>query len=174
MAYQISSILLILICIIPIYSGLFFFGRLIIERVSKKVRKADDDELRREDDVLLQAVAFSQTLLFFFVNLTLEEQVNRLTLSVLIAGFASTFYILRAWAKIKDNPKFRYYSMYVLSLVLGNTVLVILVGVTSLIITFDLTLEYPHIVILFMFLYGIGKVVRQFIQKIFTIRYGYD
>jgi len=146
--------------------------------VSKKVRKADADELRREDDVLLQAVAFSQSLLFFFVNLTLEEQENRLTLSVLIAGFASAFYILRAWAKIKDNPKFRYYSMYVLSLVLGNTVVVILVGATNLIIpldfTFDLTFEYFYIIIFFIFLATIAKLVRSFIQKICKIRYGYD
>jgi len=140
-------------------------GFAIALKLGAKVTKAESDELLREDDVLLQAVAFSQSILFVFANLTLEEVSLKLSASSFIVVFAVAFYILRAWAKIKDSPKYRYYSMIICAFVLGNTVASILdlsFGILRKSI-FDTTTIW-------------GSVAFDFViitEKVFKKRYGY-
>jgi hypothetical protein len=127
---QISLILLWILAFCPVFVvsfGIF----VIIKRFSSKITKASTAELRREDDVLLEAVAFSQSLLLLLVNLTSETEYDRLLLTIMIASFAVIFYAVRAWAKIKDSAKYRYYSMYVLGFVSGDTVLAISLTITK-------------------------------------------
>lgn len=99
-------------------------GMIIGTKLGAKVTEAKPEELQREDDVLLQAVAFSQSLLFVLLSLTSSEQ--RQLLIYAIAIVTITFYTLRAWAKIKDSSKYRYYSMIAFAFVSSNTVISIL------------------------------------------------
>lgn len=87
-------------------------------RIGTKFAEADEEEIRREDDVLLQAVTFSSAILFFFVNMVLQEVSVKIVFSTLIVMFALPFYVVRALAKIKDNSKYRYYSMNILAFLL--------------------------------------------------------
>jgi len=87
-----------------------------------RIKKADADEIKREDDVLLEAVAFSQSVLFVLLSVMQSEDKLR---EALLYGTVTTtlaFYTLRAWAKIKDSPKYRYYSMIAFSFLSGNTI----------------------------------------------------
>jgi len=82
MSFEISVFLLIILG-----SGIIAFPfsaleKTIIPRLQARIAKATSDELKREDDVLLQAVAFSQSILFFLVNLTLEEVKTLFTMIV--------------------------------------------------------------------------------------------
>ena len=103
-----------------VYVLIMIFGFIVAFKLGAKVTKANPEEIRREDEVLLQAVAFSQSVLFILVNQTPIE--DKLQWSLLIAIVAVTFYALRAWAKIKDSPKYRYYSMLAFSFITSNTV----------------------------------------------------
>ena len=97
-------------------------GFTIAHKLGAKVTEANPEEIKREDDVLLEAVAFSQSILFVLLSLMQSEDKLR---EALLSGIVLTtiaFYTLRAWAKIKDSPKYRYYSMFVFAFLSGNTV----------------------------------------------------
>jgi hypothetical protein len=99
---------------------LAFFGVKVGKRLTPYIQKAkvSQAEISREDDVLLQGATFSSAILFFYVNLMLEDKLSKLILSILIVAFAGSFYISRAVAKIKDSPKLRYYSIYLFATLL--------------------------------------------------------
>ena len=80
--------------------------------------KAELDELRREDDILLQATAFSQAALWIYLNLLPNTEYITLFKWV-IPSTAILFYSVRAYAKMKDNNKWRYGSMFILTLIIG-------------------------------------------------------
>ena len=132
--------------------------------------------MQREDDVLLQAVAISQSILFFAVNLA-EENGSKLIISALIVIFAGSFYILRAYAKIKDSAKYRYYSMLALALVIGDTVYggLALVTFQSTLLSsplFPLSSATIRIYLDYIFL-AIPIFLFDFFGRIFKKRYGY-
>lgn len=139
-----------------------------------RVSRASPSELQREDDVLLQAVAFSQSLLLFLVNLTFKDDQIRFFLSGSIAVFAVAFYVLRAWGKIKENSKYRYYSMYVLAIVCGNTVYAIGASVIGQFMLLTTMPFFPHLLLLFTLFSVIAKSLRDLIKEVFKKRYGYD
>jgi len=73
----------------------------IAERLSAKTRRADRSELNREDEILLQAVAFSLSLFFIYLNLIPTS--GLITLYRALVPIATVlFYTLRAWGKIKN------------------------------------------------------------------------
>jgi len=82
----------------------------IAERLSAKTRRADGNELNREDDILLQAVAFSQSLFFIYLNLIPTSGLVTLY-RVLVPIATVLFYTLRAWGKIENESKYRYWSI---------------------------------------------------------------
>ena len=84
---------------------------------------ASDDEIRREDDVLLQGAAFSSAILFFYVN-TLPEEFKALKVpfSLLIVFSIVPFYCFRAYAKIKGSPEYRILSSFVFVYLASNYV----------------------------------------------------
>lgn len=172
MFYQTSSVLLILLGGFFVIFPLFVLEKVITQRLSVRVTKASLEELQREDDVLLQAVAFSQTILFFFVNLTIQEETAKYLLSAMIAVFAILFYILRAFGKIRDSPKYRYHSMNVFALLSGTSVYAFLLVVINQFIPLQLSLEHPHIFILLIFCSSIGKLLQNLARNVFKIRYG--
>ena len=75
---------------------------------------ASQDELLREDEVLMEATAFLQGIIFIYLNL-IPSVTNSFatTLKWSVPIFGVLFYILRAYARIKQSGKFRYYSIYV-------------------------------------------------------------
>jgi MFS family permease len=82
--------------------------------------QANEDELKREDDILLQATAFSQAALFIYLNLLPSgDFVNILKLTVPIV--AVSFYLVRAYAKLKNDNLWRYRSDFVLVAVVDVT-----------------------------------------------------
>jgi hypothetical protein len=95
----------------------------IIERVSFK--KASERELKAEDDILLQATAFSQAAVWIYLTLIPEDE-KTFFFKLLVPSVAILFYCLRAIGKLKDNNKFRHYSMFVLSFVIGFSAYVLI------------------------------------------------
>jgi hypothetical protein len=89
------------------------------KRIGTKFAEADEKEIWREDDVLLQAIPFSSAILFFFVNMALQDESAKVVFSFFIVIFTIPFYIVRAWAKIKDSPKYRYHSMNILAFLIS-------------------------------------------------------
>lgn len=101
------------------------------------IKKADEDELEREDDILLQATGFSQSILFIYLTLLPRNEIIEF-LKVLVASTAFVFYIIRASAKLKKNNTLRYYSLY-------SLVLIISISFTSLIMTI-IEYDMPNII----------------------------
>jgi len=137
----------------------------IAMKAKARVKKAKKEELRREDDVLLQAVAFSQSIIFILLNLT--ENTRKLTLIYLVAVVTVIFYALRAWAKIKDSSKYRYRSMVVFSFVCSNSVtsiISLLFNLPDRFYLFSLTSIYG----------GIALGVFSIASSVFSRRYDYE
>jgi hypothetical protein len=143
-------------------------------RAFARSTKASADELAKEDDVLLQAVAFSQASLFFLVNLVIKDEQTKLFLSGSTAAFAGSFYALRAWGKIKNDSRYRYYSMYVLALVLGNSVFALMATLTNLLVPISSLPFFPNLLLILTFFSMLGKSTRDIIQSAFRKRYGLE
>lgn len=88
----------------------------LVSKIAKRVNfvKALPEEIKREDDVLLQGTPFLSAILFFYVNLLFSNIAIKLTLGISIVLFTGTFYVSRALGKVKSNPSFRFESMYFL------------------------------------------------------------
>jgi len=99
-----------------------FITLAIFKRFSFK--KASERELKAEDDILLQATAFSQATIWIILNLIPADE-NTNLFKWLIPVAAISFYCLRAWAKLKDSNKYRYRSMLVFAVVVSFSVSVI-------------------------------------------------
>ena len=91
----------------------------VAERFSFK--KAYKKELRTEDDILLQATAFSQAALWIYLSLAPSDLVVDI-MKAFVPSAAIAFYIVRAYAKLKDNDTWRFYSIYALSIVFGISI----------------------------------------------------
>jgi hypothetical protein len=87
-----------------------------VNRLSKKLRtkQAEPDEIKREDDVLLQGTPFISAILFFYLNILISNTDYKLLLGLTIVLGTGTFYITRGLAKIKSNHMFRFYSIFFL------------------------------------------------------------
>lgn len=137
-----------------------------MKRCDIKIKKADEEELRREDDVLLQSVPFLSTIVFVFVNLFIEDQLFKTVLSVFIATCAISFYALRALGKIKQSSKYRHYSMMLLAFLFGSYF-------ASLVTTFADKTNLMYSVI-----FGIDSAIVisliVLFDYVFSKRYGYN
>jgi len=151
------------IAVIQLVIGLSIgtFGLVIGEKLRLRVTKADDAEIKREDDVLLQAVGFSQSVLLIMVNFFLVEQ--SVLFSILIITSSVGFYSLRAWAKIKNSQVFRYFSMFFLAMATSNT---LIFPFLSSFMSLDLG-DYFLVVYL-----GILLAFTSITRSVFTKRYG--
>jgi hypothetical protein len=86
------------------------------ESLSKKIRRAESEELKKEDDVLLQAVALSQST--FFIYLSIIPSSDLVTVfKIIVPTFAVLFYTIRALGKITDNGKCRFWSIWLFFLI---------------------------------------------------------
>jgi len=75
---------------------------------------ASDDELLREDEVLMEATAFLQGIIFIYLNLVPSATGSFVTsLKWSVPTFGVLFYICRAYARIKQSGRFRYYSIWI-------------------------------------------------------------
>jgi len=176
---MLNEVLPYLLCGFYVFLITLLFNFAIIRSKKVGTPKASKKELQMEDDVLLQAVAFSQSILFLIVSLTMKEEILRLVLSVLIAASAVIFYSLRAWAKIKNSVKYRYYSMVVLALIIANNVLGLLGAITSHFMH-DLSLAFPSLtpfgsfVILSVIYASTIELFVTYVKSVFKKRYGYS
>jgi hypothetical protein len=154
------------------------FNIAIVKSKAVKAATASAEEIRREDEVLLQAVAFSQSILFLVVTLTMKEEASRLVLSVLIAASAVAFYSLRAWAKIKDSARYRYYSMVVLAIVIANNIFGLLGAVTSHYMR-ESSFVFPSLnplgsfMVMLMIYVSTIELFVTYVRTVFKKRYGY-
>ena len=79
--------------------------------------KAREKEIKAEDEILLQATAFSQSALWIYLNIIPSAPPINF-MKWIIPPVAILFYLsLRAYAKLKDNKYWRYFSVYILALV---------------------------------------------------------
>ncbi|MFX0209666.1 MAG: hypothetical protein ACFFDT_27040 [Candidatus Hodarchaeota archaeon] len=94
----------------------------VLERIAGRIhiKKADKGELRREDDVLLQATGFSQSVLFIYLNLVPPNEIVDV-FKFLVPFTAIVFYVLRGYAKIRNSNKYRYYSVRVFVFIIANS-----------------------------------------------------
>jgi hypothetical protein len=114
---------------IPLFFGVlvagFFITRLtrnFANRLGERIRQASPEESRKEDDVLLQAVALSQSVFFIYLNLIPSSDFI-VAFKILVPALAASFYVLRAWAKITDNARFRYWSIWLFFFIVVNSAL---------------------------------------------------
>ena len=68
-------------------------GLIVASKLSAKVTKAKPEELLREDDVLLEAVAFSQSILFVLLSLMQSE--DELRRALLYGVVITTIFFIR-------------------------------------------------------------------------------
>ncbi len=87
--------------------------------------RASDEEIKREDDVLLQGATFSSAILFFYVNILFPVSV-KLAFSLIIVFLTGSFYCFRAYAKIKDSPEYRVISSAIFLYLAGTYVFMLL------------------------------------------------
>lgn len=148
-----------------VFASIIGFGTSIAIRLGDRVKKADSKEISREDDVLLEAVAFSQSVLFVLLSLMQSE--DRIREALLYGTVLTTlaFYTLRAWAKIKDSPKYRYYSMIAFAFLSGNMVTSVL----------KLYFNIPDelIIKMGMVYVAVAYSLARIAEKVFKKRYGY-
>jgi hypothetical protein len=140
------------------------FGFIIGRTLSGRFTKATLDELHREDDVLLQATAFSQSVLVILLSQLSSEKLRGFVLYFIVL-VAVTFYGLRAWAKIKDSQKYRYYSTVMFAFVAANSVLSFL--------KLSLNLPDEYIVDLSYVYLGIALAFAIIVEHIARKRYGH-
>jgi len=130
-------------------------------KIGSKIKKADEEEVKREDDVLLEAVGFSQSVLLVLVNIFLGHQSLILSILIVISGVG--FYSLRGCAKIKNSQILRYVSMYFLALAISNSLIIPLF--------FTFPSNTSQIFITFIYL-GTASAFTSFVGFVFTKRYG--
>jgi hypothetical protein len=111
-------------------------GYNVLERIETK--KADERETKAEDDILLQATAFSQAALWIYLNLITSNWMVDI-MKVLVPSLAILFYAFRGYAKLKDSNRWRYRSMFLLAAVVGISLNV--VGISLNIMAFSKTVN---------------------------------
>ena len=80
--------------------------------------QASNKELKIEDDIILQAIAFSQSALWIYLNiLPATESIN--AMKGIVPTAAIVTYGIRAYAKLKNNNVWRYRSTYAVAVIVG-------------------------------------------------------
>jgi len=102
--------------VIPFFLLFALTSRKMQKRFSTNT-KATAEELKREDDVLLQSTALSQSVFFIYLNLIPTSRLIDV-LKWTVPTVAILFYTIRAYAKVTDSAKYRYYSIIVLVMIL--------------------------------------------------------
>jgi len=171
MADQALFIVLILVAIgVPTIALMIL--RVAIIRYSSVVTKAGSQELFREDDVLLQSTALSQTILYFLINLTLKDEKAKMFLGGVVITFAVAFYSIRALAKIKNKPKFRYYSMYLFSLLAGNTAGIVALVMRNRPMFTEPMPIFPDLYLIGVLPFFVYDILLEFTKRVLKKRYG--
>ena len=138
----------------------------------QQIKKAEEKELHREDDILLQATAFSQSALWIYLNL-LPANLFVGVMKWIIPAIAITFYSMRAYAKLKESNKWRYRSIYALSYVVSASVFVLVISLIGanwqLLMIENVSVTLPLLLPVFGFAYFGG---RDFVESYFKKRYG--
>jgi hypothetical protein len=148
-------------------------GLLLASLLKKRFlfRQAEEEELKREDDILLQSTAFSQSILFIYLTL-MEPTELILALKFFIPFFAFLFYTVRAYAKLKNSNQYRFLSMQVLGLVLGISIATLLLPFkASLNMVFQINGEISTIDFTTMVFNSIALGFLFSMQELFKTRY---
>lgn len=108
----------------------FWWVVLVVYLISRRIffKEAHERELKAEDDILLQATAFSQAALWIYLTLIPANEWTFL-FKVLVPSTAVLFYVIRAYGKLKEDSKYRYYSIFVFSFVIFFSVFVLMMTV---------------------------------------------
>lgn len=154
-----------------IYLGLRKLGNKIAKHYHIVIVKAPDDELRREDDILLQSVTFSAAIVFFYANFLVENQASRISLSIAIIILAIAFYLVRAWAKLKESPTYRFWSMMLLAVLLGSYIATFFSNFVQH--SFGLGGTDPIYAIISTMVLAIPLYLITLFRSVFSKRYGY-
>ncbi len=171
-------IVLGLICLSPILltnvitSLIFKWGK-----YKAKLKKADEEELKREDDVLLFGIGFLQSTYFLIVTRFLQSDQEYLRqISFLIFLTTVTFYLLRGKAKISNNSKWRYWSMFIVfPLALLDFFLLVINQISQLLKIILPSYVYPStLFIIFIIVATIIEVSIIIGNPYFETRYGQE
>lgn len=118
------------------------------------IAEADAEEIKREDDVLLQGTPFVSAILLFYLNIIVSDTNSKIILADAIVFLTVSFYVVRAYAKIKSSPIHRLFSAVLLVWLAGSFVFLFLVAFFPYIFPTILTLP-PLVFVLF----GIGLAI---------------
>jgi hypothetical protein len=143
-----------------------------------KLKKAEEREIRAEDDILLQGIAFSQSALWIYLNI-IQANLFVNILKVFLPTFAVIFYSVRAYAKLKDSNKWRYNSLFLLAIILSISVWVGM-GTTSsgllgktVIESSGATIDYTVIYLVFLaFSFYVAPATLILLKEELKKRYG--
>jgi hypothetical protein len=128
--------------------------------------KAGTEEIKREDDVLLQGTPFISAILLFYLNTLVSDTNNKIILANAIVYLTLIFFVLRGFAKIKSNPTSRFFSALFLVWLGSSFGFVFLVSYFPSI--FPYILELPLLGIL---LYGIGLAIVPILSTALAVAY---
>jgi hypothetical protein len=105
------------------YIAVFFVPLFLVATIAMfvkrpPVKEAEDRELEKEDDILLQATAFSQSALWIYLNI-LPPNTYIDIMKWVVPSTAIIFYAVRAYAKMKASKIWRYRSIFALTFVVS-------------------------------------------------------
>lgn len=166
--YTVISFLIMVVGLITILKT-----RKLAKEIGEKTIQADKSELEREDDVILDAIIFSQSAILLYINLIPLSNIEnyKTFINIAILSVAIVFYAIRAYAKIKNSPKYRYCSIWVLFFVIIESCFVIFSYVLKSII--KIGTENQLIFLIGQILSYALIIIMQFISEKFGKRYGY-
>jgi len=147
---------------------------LLIPKIENKFHfvKALPEEIKREDDVLLQGIPFISAILFFYLNILFSNSGIKLILGLTIVLATGTFYVSRALAKIKCNAQYRFESIYFLIFLVTGVIYEIIVIIFIILIAPSLTIPLIVEVLVISGLVIIIFLPLAFAVAYFPIRYG--
>jgi hypothetical protein len=91
--------------------------------------QAEEVEIKREDDILLQATAFSQSALWIYLNIVPSNYFFSV-MKWFVPSIAIMFYVMRAYGKLKNSNIWRFRSIFPLIVAFTSSVSVVIWALT--------------------------------------------
>ncbi len=113
---NLGEFVLNLLVVIALYIGASIFAGFISLRITRKLARASEEELRTEDSVLLRGIGFFQSTAFIYLTLVgTDEGFSILSLLIyFIPVVTGLFFITRGYGSIKRNNFWRLSSNVIL------------------------------------------------------------
>lgn len=102
---------------------------LLVTFRKRSFKKAEESEIKLEDDILLQATAFSQSALWIYINIAPANDFFS-AMKWIVPSVAITFYAMRAYGKMKNSNFWRYRSVFALIITITSSITILVWSLT--------------------------------------------